>query len=107
MSQEQDAPTALPEALEKLADRRLVKTGFDDVRTARRWLGFGELKGVELEPLLGQLEQTGCPDAAVRCLVRLIEAEPRAAASAVALACAPTSAATVPATAAALRTAAA
>ena len=80
MSQEQDAPTALPEALEKLADRRLVKTGFDDVRTARRWLGFGELKGVELEPLLGQLEQTGCPDAAVRCLVRLIEAEPRAAA---------------------------
>ena len=80
MSQEQDAPTALPEALEKLADRRLVKTGFDDVRTARRWLGFGELKGVELEPLLGQLEQTGSPDAAVRCLVRLIEAEPRAAA---------------------------
>lgn len=53
MSQEQDAPTALPEALEKLADRRLVKTGFDDVRTARRWLGFGELKGVELEPCSG------------------------------------------------------
>lgn len=80
MSEEQDTATALPEALEKLPDRRLVKAGFDDLRTARRWLGFDELKGVELDPLLGHLEQTGSPDAAVRCLVRLIEAEPRAAA---------------------------
>ncbi len=80
MSDDQDdRPARLPDALEKLPDRRLVKAGFSDLRTARRWLGFPELEGAPLEPLLGHLEHAGSPDSAVRSLVRLIEAEPHAA----------------------------
>lgn len=70
----------LPQALESVSDGRLVQAGFLDVKNARRWLGFPELTGVELTGLLAALEHSGSPDSAVRSLVRLIEAHPRASA---------------------------
>ncbi|NHU84391.1 bifunctional [glutamine synthetase] adenylyltransferase/[glutamine synthetase]-adenylyl-L-tyrosine phosphorylase [Kocuria sp. JC486] len=74
------APGAGPnDTVDELTDGRLIHVGFEDLRNARRWLGFPELASANRETILGALERyAASPDTAVRSLVRLIEVHPRA-----------------------------
>lgn len=66
-------------SVESLTDGSLIHVGFADLKNARRWLGFPELAQADLPVLLEMLEKyAASPDTAVRTLVRLIEAHPRA-----------------------------
>ncbi|WP_312397009.1 bifunctional [glutamine synthetase] adenylyltransferase/[glutamine synthetase]-adenylyl-L-tyrosine phosphorylase [Kocuria sp.] len=67
------------ERAEKVSAQRLISIGFADVTNARRWLGFRELDGVDLQLLLNGLAHSASPDVALQLIVRLIEQHPEIA----------------------------
>lgn len=65
-----------PETSTVPAARRLIGTGFQDLRGSARWLESRELEGVDQDKLLEGLTLAASPDTALKTIVRLLTENP-------------------------------